>query len=65
MDEKDKKIQKLEKELERLKKIMAQFELQLKKVNSRAIRTDEVVRRVDGNARKALSGVEQLSRRIS
>ena len=65
MDQKDKKIQELEKEITRLKKIMAQFEQHLKKVDSRVIQTNEVVRRVDGNAKKALAGVEQLSRRIS
>lgn len=64
MDEKDKKIQALEKEINRLKKIMASFEQKLKQVDSRVIRTNEVVRRVDGNAKKALSGVEQLSRRV-
>ena len=64
MDEKDKKIQALEKEINRLKKIMAGFEQKLKQVDSRVIRTNEQVRRVDGNAKKALSGVEQLSRRV-
>lgn len=64
MDEKDKKIQALEKEINRLKKIMASFEQKLKQVDSRVIRTNEVVRRVDGNAKKALSGIEQLNRRV-
>lgn len=64
MDQKDKKIQDLEKEITRLKKIMTMFEQQLKQVNSRVVRTNEVVRRIDGNAKKALSGVEQLNRRI-
>ena len=64
MDEKDKKIQALEKEINRLKKIMAGFEQKLKQVDSRVIRTNEQVRRVDGNAKKALSGVEELSRRV-
>lgn len=63
MDEKDKKIQKLEKEIDRLKKIMVTFERQLKQVDTRVKHTNEVVRRVDGNAKKALAGVEQLSRR--
>ena len=64
MDEKDKKIQQLEKDVTQLKKIVAQFERHLKMLDSRSKHTNESIRRVDGNAKKALSGVEQLSRRV-
>lgn len=62
MDEKDKKIQALEKELTHLKKIMVVFEKQLKHLNSRSIHTNENVRRIDAIARKAQQGVDQLRR---
>jgi len=64
MDEKDKKIQQLEKEIKQLKKIVVQFERHLKVLDQRSKHTNEAVRRVDGNAKKALSGVESLSRRV-
>ena len=54
MDDKDKKIQELEKKVARLEKALQMFHMSLQKLTGRVVRADENIRRIGSRADEAL-----------
>ena len=54
MDEKDKKIQELEKKVARLERALNAMQANIQKLTGRVVRADENIRRIGGRADDAL-----------